>query len=99
MLCSDVQCSAGLVGDQKARFVQKCHPDEYALPHSARELNGIGVVDALRIWESDLAEDLEYALLSFRLAAFSALAAIGPGDDVTQLLSDPEHGIQGGHRS
>ena len=58
-LDGDIQCGGRLVGDQDLRIPAESGGDQYALRHSAGELEGVVPRAVLRLRDADLAEQLD----------------------------------------
>ena len=90
-LDGDVEGGGGFVGDDEVGPEDGGDGDHDALAHAARELEGVGLGDALWVGQADLGEDVDGRDLGFLLSP----GEVG-GQDLRHLVADGDHGIQAG---
>src|SRR5207244_10363302 len=82
-----------LVRDEHLGIQDESHRDHHPLPHTARHLVRVVVEPLPRRWNLDLLEDFHRHVS--RLAAIHLAVS---GYRLLDLVTDREHGIQGGER-
>ena len=83
-----------LVCDDQFRVAGERHRDHDALPHTARQFVGVHPVDALAVGDPDHLEQFDGP----RLDLFGRHFLVVQFEHLADLIADPEHGVQTGHR-
>ena len=93
-LNGDVQGGGRLVADEQFGPRDHGHGDHGPLAHAAREREGIGLEDSLRVGDLDAAHGLQAALVGLALLHAGVVHAQG----LHELVADGEQRVHGGHR-
>ena len=89
-----VQSRGGLVGDDQAGIAGQGHGDHDTLTHTAGQLVGVHLIDALAVGDAGHLQQMDGAGLD--VLGGLALTAV-QGNDLVQLGTDAEHRVQAGH--
>ena len=88
-----IECRRGFVGDEQLRAVYDGHGDHHPLAHSAGKLMGIVAGTPVRLRDGHIGHRLHGQLRRFAPGALAMSE-----NRFCDLVADPHHRIQGGHR-
>ena len=93
-LNGNIQCGGRFVGDDQSGAAHQCHCDTDSLTHTAGQLMGVHLIDALSVRNTNQTEHFN----GTRLDLFLIPVRIVQFKDLVQLHADTENRVQGGHR-